>query len=114
MQNKTSSSVKVELEKIFSEHGHPKLVQCDNGTEFKGAVGRMLQKRGIKVQKSRPYNPQAQGKCERSHREVRRKIHVLRTRKHGFNWARDLHHVQSALNNIPKEVLGNCTPNIVL
>ncbi|KAL8561052.1 hypothetical protein ACOMHN_061775 [Nucella lapillus] len=63
--------------------------------------------------RSRPYNPQAQGKCEASHRGARRKLQCAMQRKQGFNWATDLHVIQEAINGIPKEVIGYQTPSMV-
>ena len=110
LTGKSSSKVARELERIFAEHGTPSIIQTDQGTEFKGKVKKMLKSNNIKMIKSRPYHPQSQGKCERSHRTVRTKINHLNMRKDGFNWACDLDRVQIAMNESPKEVLGYYTP----
>ena len=47
--------------------GSPTRVQCDRGTEFKGAVKTFLKKCSIQNIESRPYHPQSQGKLEKSH-----------------------------------------------
>ena len=114
LPRKRSDYVAETLERVFAEHGVPKIIQCDRGTEFQGEVLKLLQRRNIKLIKSSPYHPQSQGKCERSHREVRDKINFkLKSQQSGFNWARNLFEVQEAINNIPKEVLGNRTPGEV-
>ncbi|KAL8598485.1 hypothetical protein ACOMHN_051273 [Nucella lapillus] len=113
LQNKSSKGVQREMEKIFAEHGQPEVMQMDQGPEFKGAFSRFLKRRGVKMVRSRPYNPQAQGKCEASHRGARRKIQCAMQRKQGFNWATDLHVIQEAINGIPKEVIGYQTPSMV-
>ena len=110
LKDKTSDGVKRELSKLFADHGEPTILQCDQGPEFKGSVNSLLRKRGIKVIRSRPYHPQSQGKCEVSHVGVRRKINFQMQRKKGFNWARDLHVIQEAVNTVPKEVIGNQKP----
>lgn len=113
LKRKTSGQIANELERIFSEHGKPSLLQSDQGTEFKGRVKSVLQKNKIKLIRSRPYHPQSQGKCERSHRVVRNKIAFLKTKKRGFNWVTELHKVQLAINDTPKEVLSYYTPSEV-
>ena len=41
---------------------------------------------------SRPYNPKAQGKVERSHRELRKKLHydMVNLKGKGLNWVENL------------------------
>ena len=110
LPNKTCTAVAKALTVIFFEHGMPKIMQCDQGTEFKGKVEILLHSRGIKLIRSSPYHPQSQGKCERSHREVKSKIRFKVRESRGFNWAQNLYEIQEAVNNVPKEVLGNRSP----
>ena len=91
----------------------PEIIQCDQGTEFKGQVTKLLRRRKVKVIRSSAYHPQSQGKCERSHRDVRKKIHYKMGQKGGFNWAQNLFEIQEAINLIPKDVLGKRTPSKV-
>ena len=107
---KNERQYRPKSEKFFAEHGVPNIVQCDQGTEFKEKVDRLLQRRGISVIRSRTYHPQSQGKCEKSHREVHNKIHFKMRQQEGFNWARNLFQIQEAINRVPKEVLGNRSP----
>ena len=93
LKRKESGQIADELEKIFSEHGKPSIIQCDQGTEFKGKVEKMLDRNNIKLIRSRPYHPQSQGKCERSHRGVRNKITFLKQKRQGFNWAAETHKI---------------------
>ncbi|KAL8603864.1 hypothetical protein ACOMHN_049683 [Nucella lapillus] len=110
LSRKTSACVARTLKRVFAEHGYPKIVQCDQGGEFKGEVDKLLQRRGIKVIRSRAYHLQSQGKCERSHREVRNKIQFKLKERKGFNWARNLFEIQEAVNNVPKLPLGDRSP----
>ena len=48
LQNKSSLSVSRALKKIFLEFGTPKVIQCDNGTEFKGHFDSLMKKIGVK------------------------------------------------------------------
>ena len=44
LQNKSSLSVSRTLKKIFMEFGTPEVIQCDNGTEFKGHFDSLIKK----------------------------------------------------------------------
>ena len=63
-----------ELQELYCEVGPPKVLQCDNGGEFKQAVEQLCRKLEVKIIRSSPYHPQSQGKVERSHRTLRKKI----------------------------------------
>ena len=54
--------------------GPPKRVQSDRGTEFQGAVKVFFKRCGIQHITSRAYQPQAQGKIERSHGTWKNKL----------------------------------------
>ena len=56
------------------EHGPPRGLQHDQEREFDGAVNKLCKKLGIKVIKGLPYHPQSQGKIERAHRSLKKKI----------------------------------------
>lgn len=66
LSNESPRNVLKCLKNIFSEHGYPSIVQCDNGTEFKGDLPAFLAKHSIKLINSSPYHPQSQGKVERN------------------------------------------------
>ena len=51
-----------ELRLIFYRHGPPKILRCDNGTEFKGEVKALCEEFGVKMVRGRSYHPQTQGK----------------------------------------------------
>lgn len=44
LEKKTSKEVKHELSKLFAEHGQPDIIQCDQGSEFKGSTDTFLKK----------------------------------------------------------------------
>ena len=58
----------------YRENGVPRVIQHDQGPEFDGAVSRLCKKLQIKVINGLPYHPQSQGKVERGHRSLRKKI----------------------------------------
>ena len=52
----------------------PKILQCDNGREFKGALLILLRQYRIQVINGSPRNPQVQGLVEQANGVVKRKI----------------------------------------
>lgn len=107
LQSKNSKAIAAELKVIYMENGSPLVLQSDQGSEFKGAVKRL-----VKMVNSRPYHPQSQGKVERSHRALRSKMEydLLKMGKKGLNWAKALPDYQRILNEDPKEVLKYKSP----
>ena len=67
----------------------------------------MLDRNNIKMIRSRPYHPQTQRKCERSHRGVRNKSTFLKQKDKDLTG--QLKQTKFALNETPKEVLGYST-----
>ena len=65
------------------------MLQADNGGEFKKAVQKLCEKLAVKIVRGSPYHPQSQGKVERSHRALRKKISfdMAHLNKNGVNWA---------------------------
>ena len=96
------------MKKTYDVHGTPGTLKSDNGKEFKVNVKRFCQKKKIKMMQSRPYNPRAQGKVERSHRVLRKKVAFdMLTQKHtGINWVKNLPNYMKYVNNEKQEALG--------
>ena len=96
------------LQRIYDEHGVPKRLQSDNGGEFKKEVRQFCRDKKIAMIRSRPYNPKAQDKVERSHRVLRQKIYydMVRQSKTGINWVQNLPQYMKCLNNDKREELG--------
>lgn len=92
---------------IYREHGAPRVIQHDQGTEFDGAVSRLCKELEIKVIKGRPYHPQSRGKVERAHRTFKKKLlyDFLAMKNAGVNWVKGLPNYAQALNQDPKEEL---------
>ena len=112
INKKMSKNVADELRSIYLEHGPPRVIQCDQGGEFKGAVKELCRQLGIKIICSTPYHPQSQGKVERSHRALRSKMEydIIQMDSKGVNWVQKLPNYQCILNEDPKEVSAYKTP----
>ena len=112
LPTKHSAGVKEFLKATYETHGPPSILQSDNGKEFHGRVKTYCQKKKIKMIQSRPYHPQSNGKVERSHREIRKKISfdMLSHTRTGTNWVRNLPKYMSCVNNEKREALGWQSP----
>ena len=112
LQTKHSRGVKEYMKKIYEVHGTPGTLQSDNGKEFKGYVKRFCQKNKIKMIQSQPYNPRAQGKFERSHRDLRKKIafDMLNQKRTGTNWVKNLPKYMKCVSHENREALGWQSP----
>lgn len=112
LESKHSIGIKNKLKQIYSVHGLPNRLQSDNGAEFKKNVQKFCKRSKIKMIRCRPYHPQAQGKVERSHRVLRKKIYydMMKKRKHGVNWVKELPEYANCLNNEKREELGWKSP----
>ena len=84
-----SKEIAKHLNEIYTEHGPPNILQHDQGKEFKGAVQKLMESYQVKVIQSSPYHPQSQGKVERTHQVLRRKImdDFVNFKRVGVNWA---------------------------
>ena len=92
LQKRSSEHVSGALQSIYGEHGPPDRLESDRGKEFQGKVRPLCKQLKIKLIKSRPYHPQSQGKVERSHRQLWKKImyDLVSLGKKGVNWAANL------------------------
>ena len=102
INKKMSKNIADELRSIYLEHGPPRVIQCDQGGEFKGAVKELCRPLGIKIICSSPYHPHSQGKVERND--------IIQMGSKGVNWLQRLPNYQRILNEDPKEVLAYKTP----
>ena len=74
LPSKHATQVAIKLKKIYDVHRTPQNLQSDGGKEFYGAVKVFCERKKIKMPKSRAYYLQSQGKAERSHRTLRKKV----------------------------------------
>ena len=112
LKGKSSSEIANHLKSIYSEHGPPKIIQHDQGKEFHGAVRKLMQSLKVKIIQSAPYHPQSQGKVERMHRSLRKKMlyDLLNQEREGVNWVSHLPVYARVLNEDPKKTLHWASP----
>jgi len=114
LQTKSSSEVVTQMKKIYQSKGHPQILQCDRGGEFKKNVAAYCRKHGIRQILSAPYHPQTQGKCERSHQSWRNKFYFdMRRSNYKFtHWVSRLQLYASLYNKQHHESLGTSPFNV--
>jgi len=61
MKAKGSKEAATLLTTWMDENGFPRLLACDNGTKFKGAMKLLCDARGTRIVNGRAYHPQSQG-----------------------------------------------------
>ncbi|KAJ8300419.1 hypothetical protein KUTeg_021938 [Tegillarca granosa] len=99
--NKNSDTVANELYKIYIKFRQPKILQSDQGSEFKGSVIKLCSELNTKLIYSSSGHPQSQGKSERSHRtwkeKLQRDILLTKTRR-DCDWVTGLPALQRIYN----------------
>jgi hypothetical protein len=72
LKSKEGTPIANILCKIFHEHGPPRYLQSDNGTEFVNQfVKDACRKFNVRIVHGRPYHPQSQGQVENLNRQVK-------------------------------------------
>ena len=114
LKNKTSEEVVKNIGRFIENFGVPKILQTDNGTEFKNnLLDTYCNNNEIKLIHSSPYHPKTNGVCEAVHKEIRKYIYNEFIKKDGeFNIEDALFEITKIHNNkihtttkrIPKEI----------
>lgn len=111
LTGKSSSEIAKHLSSIYGEHGPLKILQHDQGREFHGAVRKHMQSLKVKSIQSAPYHSQSQGKVERMHRSLRKKmLYDLLNLEGEVNWVSHLPIYARVLNEDPKKTLHWASP----
>ena len=108
LTSKHTAKAVIELKKIYDVHGTPENLQSERGKEFYEAVKTFCERKKIKMTKSWAYHLQSQGKVERCHRTLRKKINydLVKQGRKGVNWVKNLLEYSKCLNNDKREELG--------
>ena len=107
IKQKTAPIIARTLWEMFTIIGIPKILQSDNGREFKNDIISAFAKlEGIEHRFIAPYNPRADGKVERSVKTVKDTVNKL---MHGATcyWHLHLPFVQYAYNNKVQSLTGS-------
>jgi hypothetical protein len=87
----------------------PKIMQADNGKEFKGALLILLRKYGIQVVNGAPWSPQTQGLVEQANGVVESKLRAWKMDHGSTEWKDGLLEVTLAMNTQIHSTIG-CAP----
>ncbi|KFY99256.1 hypothetical protein V500_01428 [Pseudogymnoascus sp. VKM F-4518 (FW-2643)] len=87
----------------------PKIMQADNGKEFKGALLLLLRKYGIQVINGAPRSPQTQGLVEQANGVVENKLRAWKMDHGSTEWKNGLLEVVLAMNTQIHSTIG-CAP----
>ena len=114
LKTKTAEEVLKNIEIFMENFGKCKILQTDNGTEFKNTLlERYCLENNIKLIHSSPYHPQTNGACEVVHKEIMKYIYTEYLKnKSDFNIEDELFNIIKIHNNkihsstkrIPKEI----------
>ena len=73
--NKEGKNILNKIDQYNQSFGYPKILQCDNGGEFKNNfLEKYCADNNIKLIFSSPFHPQTNGTCESVHKEIRKYI----------------------------------------
>lgn len=78
--------------------GPPRILQCDNGKEFKGVLIILLKRHGIKLINGQPRNRQTQGLVEQANRTFKTKLWAWKLNNKSTAWVEALPEIALAMN----------------
>lgn len=93
--------------------GPPKILQCDNGGEFKGATLALLQSWGIRVINGRPRHPETQGVAEKANSTFKTKLRAWKADSGRSDWAHALPEISLSMNQQKHTTTGQTPYQIV-
>ena len=79
-------AVAIALIVWIGQFGPPKILQYDNGNEFKGEVIRIMESYGITLIHGCPWHPQTQGLIERTNAILKQKIRTAKVKIDVNQW----------------------------
>ncbi len=93
--------------------GPPKIIQCNNGKESKGALLLVLKRHGIKLINNNPRLPQTQGLVEQANGVVEHKIKAWKMKHGSTQWHEALLEVAIAMNIQMHSAINQTPYNVV-
>jgi transposase InsO family protein len=97
-RDKTAAAVRDNFAHWIGHFGLPKIVQSDNGGEFKGVLEDLLSEQGIQIIHGRAKHPQSQGLVEQGNLVAKRKLEFWQARTKISSWVRALPFIALAMN----------------
>ena len=118
LPNKYAASVARAFERIYSRRlTYPKTLMVNEGSEFKGAVNRLMKENDVRIQRGEPGNHRAQAFAERANRTIAERLYshqyaqeMLMDEGRSRVWETRLRRVIAAINREPRRILANETP----
>jgi len=107
LQDKTAAGVAKCMAQLMGIIGFPKIIQCDNGNEFKGELLILSKQHGIKIINGRPRHPQSQGLVEQV---MKKKLRYWLAEHKGEGWSDALPEIALAMNRQGHKSLGGKMP----
>eukprot|EP00732_Lithocolla_globosa_P000575 Lithocolla_globosa_v1_NODE_195_length_5267_cov_27.182464.p1 type:complete len:372 gc:universal NODE_195_length_5267_cov_27.182464:1386-271(-) len=104
LRNRDAKAVRNALETMFLQM-KPRALSCDNGSEFRGVVQKMLKHQGISQVFGHPGQPTSQASAERFIRTIRMTLERYRT-SGGSNWRKFLFEWTATYNTVKHLSIG--------
>lgn len=98
LRSKTAEEVAERLALYIGMFGPPKILQCDNGGEFRGATLLLLRQYGIRVINGRARHPQSQGLVEKMNGTFKSKMRAWMLDSGSLNWVRAIPEICLSMN----------------
>ncbi len=97
-RDKTAAVVREHFAHWLGHFGVPKIVQSDNGGEFKRVLEELLHEQGIHIIHGRAKHPQSQGLVEQGNFVAKRKLEFWQARTKISSWVKALPFISLAMN----------------
>ena len=110
LPNKTAEGVAKCIGKWIDMFGIPKIIQCDNETEFKGVLLILLKKYGVKILNGQPQHTQTQGLVEQANGVMKAKLRCWLKEHPDQGWTDALPDITLAINRQSHTSLGGRMP----
>lgn len=105
MKDISAKSTIHALHETFCRYGIPETMKSDNGPQFVSeALQDFCNEYGIKLRKTTPYWPQANGEVERANRALKKRLQISQTSKSDWKW--DLRMYLLMYNSTPHSTTG--------
>ena len=100
LKDKLSETIRIAMERISTRaHTYPKIIQSDNGSEFKGAFNELIRDHKIHHIKTLSYSPRSNGLIENFNKQLRGFLREGTIRYDSLNWVEHLNEYTNNHNN---------------